>query len=102
MLREEIEVIRSVLVKQREVLHSFYKTLYKCGTQEDIYDMPKDSSLPRSTSLPHRVVERVRLEVDRRIEDFEELLSQTDSIQNTVRWHLANLQVPATAPVSID
>ncbi|KAL8823816.1 MAG: hypothetical protein Q9191_005525 [Dirinaria sp. TL-2023a] len=83
MLRDEIEVIKSVLLKQRDVLHSFWDALYRQGSQDDIYDIPGDIySLP-STSLPHRVVERMRLEVDRRIEDFEELLIQTDSIQNT-------------------
>lgn len=85
MLRDEIEVIKSVLLKQRDVLHSFWDTLYRQESQDDIYGARGDIYLLPQTRLSHRVVERLRLEVDRRIEDFEELLIQTDSIQNTVR-----------------
>ena len=35
-------------------------------------------------ALAHKIVERMRYEIERRLEDFEELLIQADSVQYTV------------------
>ncbi|KAL8734120.1 MAG: hypothetical protein Q9166_001605 [cf. Caloplaca sp. 2 TL-2023] len=82
-LREEIEVIKSVLTEQNETLCSLWSSLYSPDdVREDVsYDVRGEDKMRHS--LSHRVVERMRNEIERRIEDFEELLDQADTIQYT-------------------
>ena len=67
LLREEIDVIKSILKEQEDVLSDFK------GIIDDVHD---------KASLTVEVIDRMLRSIERRIEDFEELQTQADDARS--------------------
>lgn len=76
--REEIEAIKAVLIQQKGTLDDLRSILFKHSRQE------RDDSAAREDTLRHHVTDKLRKQVQQRLDSFTELQMQVDRIQALV------------------